>query len=263
MAEKIKILSTTQVKATFGTFTYRNRSNGSIIVEQAWIDANIVNCVLPKGKGNADVRTQCHRLAKEPLERAFQTVADKGLSRLIHTYDGLWVPRHQVWKNSKPLSRHSWGIAFDLNAATNGFGNGISPENRALNEIFNLYGFAWGGDWTPLSQRDAMHWELADVNAWKEMIAAPADEKKSLILAIDRGNQPISYYRVLSAKLEPGQFMVDRKEVAGLLNVTVAAGGRSPIRDLLAELKFDITREGDHMADAVDPRLYLFVKKRA
>jgi len=256
MAEKIPVLSTAALKRTFGDFTFQNIGGGRIEIDPAWVQENIVNCVLVRASSGKDVSTRCHRLAKEPFERAFQEISDRGLSKLIKTYDGLWVPRHQLWKNSKPLSRHSWGIAVDLNAPWNAYGNGISPENLALNEVFNRFGFAWGGDWSPL-ERDAMHWELAVVDAWKLVGAAP-DESKDLILAIWRGEQ-WSYHRLQMARLKGYQFLVDRHEVAALFNKTTSAG-TTPIRDLLAELGQKPVKTEDRLNDPKDPRLYLFVK---
>ncbi len=258
MAKKIPVLSGTKLQSTFGKFSYTNVGGGRIKIDQAWIDANIVDCVLAKAKNGNDVKAQCHRLAKEPIERGFQMVADKGLSSLIKTYDGLWVPRHMSWKDRKPLSRHSWGIAFDINQATNSYGNGISVENRALNEVFNLFGFAWGGDWSA-EERDAMHWELADLDAWRKLDSAPEPAVKALILAVWRGQQ-YSYHRVASAKLEDGHFAVDRAEIAELLGAA-SASGRGAVRDVVSALGFKVEKDGDHLSDTVDPRLYLFVKK--
>jgi hypothetical protein len=254
VAKKIPVLSSSALKEVFGSFDYQNTTGGRIKIDSHWVGQNIVPCTLKAANKGKDVNTQCHRLAKDPMERAFKMVADKGLSKLIKTYDGLWVPRHMLWKNSKPLSRHAWGVAFDLNAEWNSYGNGISPENLALNEIFNQFGFAWGGDWGP-SERDAMHWELANTEAWKGISTAAT---KSLILAVWREDQ-WSYHRLKGAKLEAGHFMVDRKEVAALFD-KVTSGGSSPIRDLLQELGCKITKDSDLLNDEQDPRLYLFVK---
>lgn len=261
MAKKIPVLSTTALKQTFGDFSYKNIGGGRIEIDPTWVRENIVDCVLVRARAGQDVHTKCHEKAKEPFERAFQMIAEKGMSGLIKTYDGLWVPRHQLWKNSKPLSRHSWGVAVDLNAQWNAYGDGISPENLALNEVFNLFGFAWGGDWGP-SERDAMHWELADVEAWKRVGAVP-DERKDLILAIWRSPSPSeegwSYHRLQKARLVSGRFQVDRREVAALFNRSLSAG-TSPIRDLLTELGQEIVKTSDLLNDPKDPRLYLFVR---
>lgn len=257
MADKIPVLSGSKLKQMFGSFTYTNTGGGRIRIASAWTDANLTDCVLADANRGRDVRTQCHVKAKEPLERAFREVAERDLSRLIRTYDGLWVPRHMVWNNSRPLSRHSWGVAFDLNAQWNAYGNGISPENRALNEIFNAYGFAWGGDWRA-AIRDAMHWELADPDAWAGRMSVP-DESKDLILAVQRGEDEWSYHRLKSAVLTGGRFMVVQREVATLFGKT-ASDAKSPIRDYLASLQVNIVNQSDKLDDPKDPRLYLFVR---
>lgn len=256
MATKIKALSERAIKRVFGAPGYREVGGGRVKLDAGWISGNIVACSLEGARRGKTVTTECHRLAKEPLERAFREVQRKGLSGLIRAFDGLWVPRHKCWNPSRGLSSHTWGIAFDLNAETNGYGCAASPENLALNEIFGRYGFAWGGHWTPDTQRDPMHWELAQVDAWKE--AQEPKARASLILGIARGSA-VSYHRIASAELVTGAFMVDRMEVAELLGRS-AAPGRSAIRELLSELDVAVTRTGDHLRDAVDPRVYLFVK---
>lgn len=254
MAEKIHVLPPSEIRRVFGDFEYRNTGGGAIDIDAGWVRENIVDCVLKEANGGKDVRTRCHRLAKEPLERAFEAVAARGLSRLITTYDGLWVPRHQLWKDNKPLSRHSWGTAFDLNADRNPYGGGISPENAALNVVFNRCGFAWGGDWSP-RERDAMHWELAQLDAGK---TTGAREGAHLIIAASHGDD-WSYHRMAKARLVDGRFIVDRQELAGIWNRRLSVG-ESPVRDAIGDLGMTVTQISDKLADADDPRVYVFVK---
>ena len=156
MTTKISVLGTAERAQVFGAFIWGHLSGGRIKIDPSWVSRNIVSCCLAKANGKGkDVRTQCHRLAKEPLERAFEELAQSGQWHLIESFDGLWVPRHMTWNPRRGLSSHSWGIAFDLNAARNPYNGGTSAPNRTLNETFNRYGFAWGGDWN--GAKDAMH----------------------------------------------------------------------------------------------------------
>ena len=255
MARKIPVLSTAEVRRVFGDFSFRNTGGGRIEIDPGWVQANIVPCVLRTAKRGADVRTQCHRLAKAPIEAAFEEVHRRGLSSLIRTYDGLWVPRHQLWKDSKPLSRHSWGTAFDLNAEWNPYGGGVSPENVALNEVFNQYGFAWGGDWSP-GQRDAMHWELAVLDA--APVASAGSAVPHLIVAAWRDGQ-WSYHRLRTARLVESRFMVDPAEVAQIANRRLPAG-EQPIREVVRALGMKIEKTSDKLSDIADPRMYVFIK---
>lgn len=52
-------------------------------------------------------------------------------------------------------SRHAWGIAVDLNTATNPLG-GASTQHQLLVDIMRSAGFGWGGDWLA---PDPMHFE--------------------------------------------------------------------------------------------------------
>jgi hypothetical protein len=95
------------------------------------------------------------------LRGALQEVADRGLAHLIDPgqYGGCWVPRHIDWNPSKALSMHSWGLAVDLNVSTNGLGQPPQMDPRVV-EIFDRWGFVWGGRWT---RPDGMHFELGAV----------------------------------------------------------------------------------------------------
>jgi hypothetical protein len=266
MTPKISVLSSAERRRVFGDFPYRELGGGRIKIDSDWIVHTILGCRLARtdGKGK-DVLTSCHRLAKEPLELAFTEIAERGLWRLIHSFDGLWVPRHMTWNPHRPLSSHSWGIAFDLNAETNPYGGEVSAETRALNEVFNHYGFAWGGDWN--GDKDAMHWELADVEAWKQWKETKARAPR-LILAIDRSDDftdGFSYHEVPGTSWDEGHFIVDVAEVAGVAGKPASSGqqpmvGRMPLREALHKLGLKMLKVGDHLSDAHDPRCYAFVK---
>lgn len=259
MTKKISVLSATERQRVFGTFTYCELPGGRIEISPRWVAQNLTPCRLAKADGKGkEVVTQCHRLVKEPLERAFVEIAARGLWRLIYTFDGLWVARHMTWNARRPLSSHSWGIAFDLNAATNPYGGGISAENRVLNEVLSRYGFAWGGDWS--GAKDAMHWELAQVEAWQR---AGEPKPPRLILAVER-NGEWSYHALARAAWDGGHFSVDAGEIArvfGSRQAGSALGGAAmPLRSALQALGARIIKSGDHRSDAYDPRYYVFVR---
>lgn len=57
---------------------------------------------------------------------------------------------------TKQRSVHSWGLAIDINSATNGRGiRGDIPAD--IVEMWEDHGFTWGGRW---AYRDDMHFEL-------------------------------------------------------------------------------------------------------
>ena len=260
MTKKISVLGTSERVQVFGAFAWSDLKGGSIRIDPGWVARNIVSCCLAKANGQGgDVNTQCHTLAKEPLERAFQELAQSGQWRLIDTFDGLWVPRHMTWNSRRGLSSHSWGIAFDLNAATNAYNGGTSAANRTLNETFNRYGFAWGGDWN--GAKDSMHWELAELG----QMPAPAPLREPrLILAVEREGQ-WSYHAIAGAHLSDGHFSVDASLVAQALGVAPLTTQPQvpalvPLRAALRALGAILVKQGNHLGDATDPRYYVFVK---
>ena len=94
----------------------------------------------------------------DPLLSALKKVADKGLARAIHSFDGCWVIK-QMKGDANKRSMHSWGLAIDLNAASNPFGGTPTwPKEFVL--CFSQSGFEWGGLWQPDSLRDGMHFQL-------------------------------------------------------------------------------------------------------
>jgi hypothetical protein len=54
---------------------------------------------------------------------------------------------------------HAWGLAIDFNARDNGYGV-IPKMDLRIVEIFEKWGFSWGGWW---SVPDGMHFELERV----------------------------------------------------------------------------------------------------
>lgn len=263
MTSKISVLSVAERERVFGDLVYSDLGGGRIAVSPGWIAANIVDCCLSHADGRGgDVHTRCHRLAKEPLERAFDELAANGLCRLIHSFDGLWVPRHMTWNPDRPLSSHSWGIAFDINASRNPYGGGVTSENRALNATFNRYGFAWGGDWN--GAKDAMHWELADVEAWKRSAPSPIPVQPAtprLILAVAREGA-FSYHALPEAQLSQGHFQVKPAEVADALGLPASTPDSvpEPLRDVLDSLHTQVINLGNDLSDAADPRYYVFLR---
>lgn len=95
-----------------------------------------------------------HELMEIPLREAFQNVSDRNLADQFVTYDGCTNVRKTTGGGG--WSVHSWGLAIDLNAQWNQYGQepNMSPEFVAC---FEDAGFEWGGTW---HTRDGMHFQL-------------------------------------------------------------------------------------------------------
>lgn len=88
---------------------------------------------------------ECRRYASAPYPKRLPTV--------VQTY----CLRHMCWNPKRHLSYHSWGIALDIDPATNPMGTrGDIPLWVA--EKFEEWGFTWGGNWSG-KQADPMHFE--------------------------------------------------------------------------------------------------------
>jgi hypothetical protein len=149
------VLPTALVKEMFGDFQIKERDGTWITTEPSWREENIQVKKVPI-LGN----TRCHRLMWEPLEGALNQILDEGLAYTLSLQDfkksgGCYAPRRiNRFDSGGSISRHAWGIAIDINTK--------SSYHPRVVEIFNSWGFAWGGTWT---SPDEMHFELRDLSA--------------------------------------------------------------------------------------------------
>ena len=149
------ILPTALVKEMFGDFQIKERDGVWITTEPEWREENIQNKRMP-----ILGITRCHRLMWEPLEGALNQILEEGLEEYLiieewKSSGGCYAPRRiNRFDAGGSISRHAWGIAIDINTKS-----GYPPR---VVEIFNDWGFAWGGTWT---SPDEMHFELRDLSA--------------------------------------------------------------------------------------------------
>ena len=149
------VLPTALVKEMFGDFQIKERDGVWITTEPEWREENIQNKRMP-----ILGITRCHRLMWEPLEGALNQILEEGLEEYLSIEEwrssgGCYAPRRiNRFDAGGSISRHAWGIAIDINTTS-----GYPPR---VVEIFNDWGFAWGGTWT---SPDEMHFELRDLSA--------------------------------------------------------------------------------------------------
>ena len=149
------VLPTALVKEMFGDFQIKERDGVWITTEPKWREENIQNKRMP-----ILGITRCHRLMWEPLEGALNQILEEGLEEYLiieewKSSGGCYAPRRiNRFDAGGSISRHAWGIAIDINTKS-----GYPPR---VVEIFNDWGFAWGGTWT---SPDEMHFELRDLSA--------------------------------------------------------------------------------------------------
>jgi hypothetical protein len=155
---------------------------GTGTADPSWERANIVDChgdetgarrrpAMPGVPSGLWFR--CHRLVEPAMRRAL-AAADEAGGGYVITRAASYVFRHQRHDPHRPLSRHSWGIAVDINPVQNAarqFPAGRTPAlwseawldqwprglPRAFVEAFEAEGFVWGGRWRGFV--DPMHME--------------------------------------------------------------------------------------------------------
>ncbi len=149
------VLPNALIKEMFGDFQIKERDGTWITVDKTWKDENIETKRVP-----ILGRITCHRLMWEPLLGALNQIVDEGLENNLSleqfkSSGGCYAPRRiSRFDAGGSISRHAWGIAIDINTKT-----GYTPR---IVEIFNDWGFAWGGTWT---SPDPMHFELRSLSA--------------------------------------------------------------------------------------------------
>lgn len=146
------------VRGQLEPFSYTDLGDGTILIDPAWVGRHIVTETVP-----VLGQMRCHRAVFPQLVGALTEITAAGLDHLIDAgdYGGCWVPRRIDWSPDRPLSMHAWGIAFDINVATNGLGAQPTLDRRIV-DILERWGFAWGGHW---GRPDGMHFELARIDA--------------------------------------------------------------------------------------------------
>jgi D-alanyl-D-alanine carboxypeptidase-like protein len=99
----------------------------------------------------------CHRRMIPALRSAMAELRRRGLGHLVEPaeYAGCYAPRRI--QPSGTLSLHAWGLAVDLNAASNPVG-GESNQDPRLVRTMERHGFSWGGDFPTVP--DPMHFEF-------------------------------------------------------------------------------------------------------
>lgn len=141
----------------FGSFSYMINGDGTIRQDPNWVRRYIVRVRVPILRW-----VTCHRMMVPQLAGALGEVQRAGLASAIDLADfreagGCYVARQMLWDPKLPVSMHAWGLAVDFNVARNQYGARPTMNPRIV-EIFERWGFRWGGRWeTP----DGMHFELA------------------------------------------------------------------------------------------------------
>jgi len=96
-------------------------------------------------------RIYCNKDMVYPLTEALDKIVEAKLEQELDTFDGCFCIRNV--RGADSISAHAYGLAIDINAATNQLGKtpSLSPE---LVKCFISSGFTWGGNF---KRPDGMH----------------------------------------------------------------------------------------------------------
>ncbi len=134
--------------------------------------SNLITIVLPYpmiidwDRNSFTKKIQCHKLIAEPLKKVLEEIlSNYGLEEIerlgLNIYGGCYHFRKM--RGGSEWSRHSWGIALDLDPSKNQLKWGrdkasfAKPEYKKMIEIFYKHGFIGLG---PEENRDWMHFQI-------------------------------------------------------------------------------------------------------
>lgn len=155
------VMATIELKERFGEFSFRRLRGDNIDIEDAWVDENIVTVVVPPLG-----QFRCHRAVVPYVRSVIADLERTGLLAEIDPVDfqlaGGCYNARLIRGGDKgfALSRHSWGIAIDINPSTNRFEGDVTLSDD-FGQTFRDWGFAWGANWIV---KDGMHFEWTHVS---------------------------------------------------------------------------------------------------
>lgn len=134
-----------QIIQTFGDISKYVRADGTI--DPKW-EQNMVAVPIPFSiplswaLSTKVSSIRVHKKLAPTLAATFQAIYDRGFAPLVQTYGGAYMYRPK--RGSAKFSTHSWGIALDLNTATNQMGTKGDIDQRIV-DVFRELGGGLGG----------------------------------------------------------------------------------------------------------------------
>ena len=145
-----------EIQEAYGSFTckpdHENKwgKGAWVIVDDEWVAKYLIEVNLPV-VGDKKV----NKGVAYDLKHILTLVAQRGLDQHIKQF-GCWAPRHKMHNRKNGLSVHTWAAAVDINQSENPVGSGHGKIDPGIVEIFEAYGWEWGGRWRT---SDPMHFQ--------------------------------------------------------------------------------------------------------
>ncbi|SDE82231.1 D-alanyl-D-alanine carboxypeptidase [Dyadobacter soli] len=133
--------------------------NERLRFENKWMKVWIVPVDIREAIPAMPAKIYLNKLMEAPLDKALRRLISLGLHVEIKTWDGCFNIRKK--RGSSGISAHAWGIAVDMNAATNPFKGKVTWSAKFL-QVWRDIGWICGADWSAAS-KDGMHfqWEAS------------------------------------------------------------------------------------------------------
>ena len=147
------VLPLAQVKLHYGEFAIRDGSGRTVEIDPTWVAENIVDVDVP-----VLGTVRCHRLVIDQLESALRELVDRAITQVVDVRQFSGCHNARRIGVGLPLSRHSWGIALDLNVGDNPRGSFTTQDPRLV-DVMRTAGFGWGGSWLV---PDPAHYEIIE-----------------------------------------------------------------------------------------------------
>lgn len=126
----------------------------NLTFERKWMEVWIVPVEIREQIPVLPEKIYTHKLMVDKLLKVFTALIDANLHNEIKTWNGCFNIRKK--RGLKTLSLHAWGLAIDLNAATNPLGGVVTWSEEFL-AVWRRNGWICGADWT---RKDGMHFQL-------------------------------------------------------------------------------------------------------
>jgi len=122
------------------------------------LDEFLLPVPIPLSWGGVAKRVRCHRLVLPSLRSIIWEIYRNAPAwKSINDFGGCYQWR--TARGTKILSRHSWGIAVDLDTKDNPFKRLVSNMHPFVVKTFEDNGWIWGGRWR-WQRRDPQHFEV-------------------------------------------------------------------------------------------------------
>jgi hypothetical protein len=151
-------LGTSSVKKLLGEFAFRPTGGAGLEIDSTW---RLKNILWRHPFTGVKLVSSCHKVVVVAIQNALTEIKKAGLASKINVknsnrYGGCFTGRYNRLAGTFGApSRHSYGMALDINTTTNAQWAVPQLDCRVV-RIFRKWGFAWGGNYWP---SDGMHFE--------------------------------------------------------------------------------------------------------